>query len=240
MTKKVVVFGNAELSVMNCFYLTNDSPFEVVGFTTDEAYITEDKLCGMPVVPFEQVETIYPPAEYQMSILLGFRDVNRLRAEKYSQGKAKGYQLISYISSKATVWPGVEIGENSYIYETSVVQPFAKIGNNVVVSSGSLIAHHSSVRDHCFISAGATILGGVVVEPYCVVGANTTILDRVNVAEEGIIGSGSLITTDTTKKGVYLSKPAQLISRPSNEFSQLLTWSTSLKRSTLGQEHPDK
>ncbi len=230
MTNKVIVFGTRELSLMNYFYLTHDSPLEVVAFTTDGAYIEEDTVCGLPVVPFEQVETIYPPTEHQMSILLGYRDVNRLRAQKYSQAKAKGYQLVSYISSKAIVWPGVEIGDNCYIYENAIVQPFVTIGNNVVVSVDGLIGHHSQVKDHCFVAARATILGCSTVEPYCLLGTNATVVDGITIARECIIGAGSIITSDTRERGVYISKPAELLSKPSNELGRLLTWSRDVKR----------
>jgi sugar O-acyltransferase (sialic acid O-acetyltransferase NeuD family) len=230
MIDKVIVFGTRELSVMNHFYLTNDSPYKVVAFTVDEDYLTEDTLCGLPVVPFEEIEKLYPPTGHQMSILLGYRDVNRLRAQKYNQGKAKGYKLINYVSSKSIIWPGVELGDNCYIYESTIVQPFSAIGNNVVLSAGAIVGHHSHVKDHCFVSAKSTILGCVVVEPYCVLGANTTLTDSITIAQDCFIGAGSIITTDTPARGVYVTKRAELLSKPSNELAPLLTWSRDLKR----------
>jgi sugar O-acyltransferase (sialic acid O-acetyltransferase NeuD family) len=230
MTDKVVVFGNSELAAINSFYLTHDSPYRVVGFTTDAAYVKEDHFRGLPVVPFEQVESIFPPSAHRMSILLGFRDVNRLRSKKYVEAIGKGFELISYISSKAIIWPGVEIGDNCHIHEGAVVQPFAKIGSDVVISAHGLVGHHSHIRDHCFLSAGSTILGGSVVEPYCVLGANATVLDGVTVARECIIGAGSLITKDTCERGVYMDKAAELLSKTSDEVGGLLTWSNDARR----------
>jgi len=40
-----------------------------------------------------------------MFLSISFVGINKLRAEKYDQAKAKGYQLINYVSSKATTWP---------------------------------------------------------------------------------------------------------------------------------------
>lgn len=227
---KVVVFGNAEVASLNYFYLSHDSPYEVAAFTVDRTYIKEDTLFGLPVVPFEEVESICPPGEYKMTVNLGFRKVNRFRAEKYSQAKAKGYELISYVSSKAITWPDLVIGENCVISEAVVVQPHAKIGNNVMISSGTIVGHHSVIQDHCFIATRAVLLGKVTVEPFCVLGANCTIKDSITIRRECIIGAGSYISKDTREKGVYITKPAELMPRSSGELSRLLTWAEDVRR----------
>jgi sugar O-acyltransferase (sialic acid O-acetyltransferase NeuD family) len=221
--EKVVLFGNAGVAKMNHFYLSHDSPYEVAAFTVDREYVKEDTLLGLPVVPFEDVESILPPSEYKMAVPLGFRKVNRFRAEKYSQAKAKGYELISYVSSRASTWPGLVVGDNCFIYENSAIGPFAAIGNNVIIAGGK-VGHHSIIEDHCFLAAYAVVLGGVIVGPYCVLGANSTIKDRITVARECIIGAGALITKDTIERGVYVSEPAELVPKRSDELSTWLTW----------------
>lgn len=221
---KVVVFGNAEVASMCYFYLSHDSPYEVAAFTVDREYIKEDILLGLPVVPFEDVEFICPPGEYKMSVALGFRRVNRFRAEKYSQAKTKGYELISHVSSKAVTWPGLVIGDNCYIQENSTIMPFAKIGNDVMIGAGCVIGHHSVIKDHCFLASGVVVLGSVTIEPYCVLAANSTIKDGVTIARECIIGAGATIAKSTRERGVYIDQPAELLPKPSDVLSQWLTW----------------
>ena len=230
MSNKVLVFGNQELAQMNYFYLTHDSPFEVVAFTVDQAYLKEETLCGLPVVPFEKVELIYPPTKYKMAVFLGFRDVNRFREKKYTQAKAKGYETVSYVSSKAITWPDIVVGENSMISEAAVVQPNAKIGDNVIISSGTLVGHHSKIQDHCFIAARTVLLGNVTVEPFCILGANCTIKHGITIRRECIIGSGSYISEDTQEKGVYITDPAKLMPKSSDKLSRLLTWAEDVRR----------
>lgn len=224
--ERVIVFGNGQPAEMNCFYLTHDSRYEVAAFTVDRAYIKESSLFGLPVVPFESIESIYPPDEYKMSLLISYRNMNRLKVEKYDQAKAKGYELVSYISSRASTWPGLVLGDNCFIYDNSVICPFAEIGNNVFIGPGSLISHHCVIKDHCFIGPNAVILGSTTVEPYCVIGANSTIRDGgVVIARECIIGTGVSIIKDTRERGVYINKPAELLGKPSNELGAWLTWS---------------
>ncbi len=220
---KVVIFGTTEMAMLSHYYLTHDSPHEVVAFTVDRNFIKEEMLCGLPIVPFEDIEIIYPPDDYKMLIAIQFNRVNRTRAEKYSQAKGKGYGLISYISSKANTWPGLVAGDNCVIADGSVVNPFVEIGNNVTIA-GSFIGHHSIIKDHCFLAAHAVVLGGTIIEPYCFIGANATIRHGAHIARECIIGAGVFINKNTRERSVYVGKPPELLLKQSNELAGWLTW----------------
>lgn len=218
---KVVLFGNGQVASLAYFYLTHDSPSEVAAFTVDRKYIEEKTLFGLPIVPFEDIENIYPPDKYKMHISISYKNVNRLRAEKYYQAKEKGYQLISYVSSKATTWPGLIIGENCMIMESNIIQPFAEIGNNVTMGCGNHIGHHSVIKDHCFLASHVSVSGYVTVESYCFLGVNSAIRDGIIIASECVIGAGTVILKSTEERGVYISKRAELSPIPSNKLSKM-------------------
>lgn len=220
--EKVVIFGTSAAAILSHFSLTHDSPYEVVAFTVDRSYIKEPTLCGLPVVPFEDLQTLYPPGEYRMHVAIFASKVNKTRAQKYQQAKDKGYQLVSYVSSKAILAPGVEVGDNCFIGEGAICRPFLKIGNNVFILPGAAIGHHSVIQDHCFISARAVVLGAVTVETYSVLGANSTILDGVTVARECVVGAGCVINENTQAKGVYRVNPPTLLPLPSDKLAGIL------------------
>lgn len=221
---KVIVFGNSVFAEHVYFLLTHDSPHEVVAFTVDSKYIIKDKLFGLPVVPFENVESVFSPSEHNMTVAISFQRVNRLREEKYFQAKAKGYHLISYISSKATSFPGLVAGDNCIILENSIIGPFVEVGNDVFIGSGAIIGHHTVIKNHSFISPGAVILGGVTVGEYCLIGANATVKEDVEIAKECIVGSGVSINRNTQEKGVYINPPPELLPKRSDELRTWLTW----------------
>lgn len=222
--EKVIVFGNSVFAEHIYFLLTHDSKYDVVAFTVDRKYITDETLLGLPVVPFETVDASYPPQDHKMTVAISFQKINRLREEKYCQAKNKGYQLITYTSSKATSYPGLTPGENCIILENAIVGPYVEIGNNVFIGSGAIIGHHTVLRDHCFISPGAVILGGVTVEEYCLVGANATVKEEVTIARECLIGSGVSITKDTLERGVYINPPPELYPKRSDQLRTWLMW----------------
>lgn len=221
---KIVIFGATDAALLYHFYLTHDSPHEVVAFTVDRNFIKEATLCGLPVVPFEDIESTYPPSDYKMLVAIFYGRVNRTRAEKYAQTKAKGYELVSYVSSKAVTWPGLVVGDNCFIGENCSIGPFVQIGNNVSISAGSVVGHDSVIKDHCFIAAHTVMSGCVTIEPYCFLGGNSTINNDVTIARECIIGAGVAINKSTQERGVYVGTPAELLPKPSNVLGQWLTW----------------
>ena len=217
---EIVIFGTGDIGQIAHFYLTKDSPHRPVAFTVDAAYIKEDTFCDLPVVPFEELERRFPPAQFKMFAALSYSHMNAIRAEKFEAGKRKGYEFISYISSRATYW-GTPIGENCFIFEDNTIQPFTTIGNNVTLWSGNHIGHHSTIGDHCFISSHVVISGGVVVEPYCFFGVNSTIRDHVTIGRRCVVGMGAMVTKSCEPDGVYTGAPAVRRQAPSGDLKKI-------------------
>lgn len=215
---KVVIFGLGEFASVASLYLEKDSPYEVVAFTVHEKYIQGPEWLGKRVVPFERIEELYPPDQYAMFVAIGFKRVNKARAEVYDLCKGKGYELITYVNSKATHWGEIEVGDNCFIFEHNVIQPYVKIGNNCIIWSGNHIGHHAQIEDHCFITSHVVISGSAKIGPYCFIGVNATLRDRVTIAPECVIGAGAIILKDTQEKGVYAVKSTEVAAFPSTKL----------------------
>jgi len=218
---KVIVFGDSHWASLAHFYLKHDSPHEVVAFTVDGSRLKTPCLFGLPVVPFEEVQALYPPEEFRMFLPISFKRMNHLRSERYEQAKGFGYRLISYVSSKATTWPGFSCGDNCFIFEDNTIQPFVEIGNDVVMWSGNHIGHHSVIKDHVTITSHVVISGACTIEPYCFIGVNATIRDETIVARETLVGAGVLILEDTAEFDVYKAKAAEPAGFRSDELRSI-------------------
>ena len=215
--KKVVIFGTGDIGELAHYYFTHDSNYSIAAFTADGAFIKETGFLGLPLVPFETITEVYPPAKYDMFVALSYRDVNKVRAQKYNEAKKKGYKLVSYICSRSVYWDDLQVGDNCFIFENQTIQPFVKIGNNVTIWSGNHIGHSSVIGDHVFITSHVVISGHVTIGAYSFLGVNATIRDGINIAEECVIGAGATIIKDTVAKGVYIGKAAELYSGESSK-----------------------
>jgi sugar O-acyltransferase (sialic acid O-acetyltransferase NeuD family) len=205
---KVVIFGNSHWASLAHLYLRHDSPHEVAAFTVDREFLKDRTFEGKPVVPFEEVEVHYPPPDFSMFLPISFKQMGHLRAEKYKKAKQKGYSLISYVSSKASVFPGFECGDNCFILEDNTIQPFVKIGNDVVLWSGNHIGHHTVIKDHVTITSQVVVSGVCTIESFCFLGVNATVRDETVIAPETLVGAGVVMLKDTNPYEVYKATPA--------------------------------
>jgi sugar O-acyltransferase (sialic acid O-acetyltransferase NeuD family) len=216
---KVIIFGVQDFAQLAHFYLTHDSAHEVVAFSVNEEYLPADGMfCGLPVVPFERVEDLHPPSEARFFAPMSPKKMNRLRESVYNQIRAKGYEMISYVSSRATVFSGVPIGDNCFILEDNTIQPFSAIGNDVVLWSGNHIGHHSVIGDHVSFTSHVVLSGHCTVEPFSFLGVNATVRDGVRIAEGSLIAMATAVQNDTEPWGVYRGNPARKSDVPSHQL----------------------
>jgi sugar O-acyltransferase (sialic acid O-acetyltransferase NeuD family) len=208
---KIIVFGVLDTAELAHYYLTHDSDHEVVAFTINRQYLEQESFKGLPVVAFEDVENVFPPSEYQFFAPMTGRNMNRNREAIYNHAKAKGYQFISYISSRATIFDKSVIGENCFILEDNTIQPFTTVGNNVIMWSGNHIGHHGQIKDHVFFTSHVVLSGHCVVESYSFFGVNCTIRDYTAIAQGTLVGMASAITKETEEWGIYIGNPAKKV-----------------------------
>jgi len=206
-----VLIGAGEFAQIACEYFQHDSDYDVVAFSVEREYIAQPTLADRPVVAYEALEQLYPPAQADVFVAIPASGLNRLRTRFYEDAKRKGYRFATYISSRAFVWRNAEIGENSFIFENNVIQPFVHIGDNCVLWSGNHVGHRTVVHDNAFIASHAVISGYCEIGESSFVGVNTTFNDRVKIAQDCVIGSGALVVRDTEPGRVYVGSPARAL-----------------------------
>lgn len=218
---KVVIFGAGKIAQVAAHYFANDSDHEVVAFCCDRAFVTGDSCFGKPLIAFDEVAAKYPPSGFQMFVALGYHDLNRFRAARFEEAKAKGYRLVSFVSSRAGFAGELKHGENCFVLENQVIQPFVTLGNNVFVWNGTLIGHHSRIGDHCWLTSSAAIGSDVELGSHCFLGMNATIGHGVRVGARCLFGAGVLITRDAAEGGVYAVRDSERHRLSSQDFLRL-------------------
>lgn len=208
--RKLVIIGAGETALIAYEYFTYDSNYEVVAFAVSKQYLVEDSLNGLPIIPFEELERKYSPESFDAFVAISSGCLNRNRKKIYLEAKAKGFNLASYISTRAFVWRNVKIGENCFIFEDNTIQPYVEIGNNVVLWSGNHIGHNTKIMDHCFISSHCVISGFCEIGCHSFLGVNSTIENNVKIAKDNFIGAGALIQKNTKEKELYQVKQTEL------------------------------
>lgn len=175
------------------------------------------ELGGLPIVAFEDVTELYPPAAHAMFVAIGYSSLNRNRARICGEARARGYKLVSYVSSTATCWDETQIGDNCFISDDNTIQPFVTIGHGVVLWLANRIAHHAVLGDYCYLTTQVVVSGYTQVGPYSFLGANATLRDGITIGRANVLGAGSLIMHSTRDNEVYVGSRTALSDLPSDE-----------------------
>lgn len=207
---KIIIFGVQDFASLAHFYLTNDSEHEVACFSVHEKYRSGcNTFEGLPLIAFENIEERFPPEEFKFFAPMSHSRMNKAREAVFRQISAKGYDCISYISSRATIYHKEAIGPNCFILEDNTIQPFTTIGENVVLWSGNHIGHHSRICDHVFLTSHVVLSGHCTVEPFTFIGVNAAVRDGLRIREGSMIGMSACVTQDTQAWRIYTGIPAR-------------------------------
>ena len=216
--KKLIIVGDSAFAEIAKEYFDEDSPYRVVGFSVEQAFLRMNTLHGVPVVSFETVDTFFPPDEHSVYVAATYTQFNRLRTRLAADAKAKGYSLASYVSSRAFVWKNVKLGEHVFIFEDNTVQPCVTIGTNVILWSGNHIGHHSIIRDNAFISSHVVISGFCDIGENSFLGVNATVANNVTIARDNWIGPNITITKNTEPNTLFKAEQPQPAKVSSTRF----------------------
>ena len=204
--KPVIIFGIGDVAEIVDFYFREDNAYNVAAFATSTNHYAQSGIrewLGRPVVSFDEVEKKYPPENYDMFVAVGYRDLNQFRAQIIKQAKDKGYDLVSYICSKATHWHDSVIGQNVLILENTLIQPFVTLQDGVFIGRGNSIGHHSLISSGAFIANHVVLCGQNKIGERSFIGSNATISDGINIAEDNMVGAHGFIKTHTKPGDVF-------------------------------------
>jgi sugar O-acyltransferase (sialic acid O-acetyltransferase NeuD family) len=214
----VIIFGIQDYAELAHYYLEHDTQHKVAAFCVSREYIPEGgHFKGLPVVAFEDVEQTRPAQDFSFFAPMSPKHMNRDRERIFNDIHAKGYRMISYVSSKATVFDN-EIGENCFILEDNTLQPFTRIGDNVVLWSGNHIGHHGRIGDHVTMTSHVVMSGHCDIGAYSFLGVNATLRDGLKIGEGTFVAMASAVMKHTEPWSVYKGNPAAKLAMPSTDL----------------------
>jgi sugar O-acyltransferase (sialic acid O-acetyltransferase NeuD family) len=219
--KQIVLFGTGKIAEVLLYCFRHHSDCEVVACTANRSFLSGGAWQGLPVIAFEEVEQRYPPEQYAMFVAVGYQELNKLRARKYAEAKAKGYTLVSYVHPESGLPKDCEYGDNCFIMNNVMIHPRVRLGNDVFIWSGAMIGHHSAIGDHCWLTSCANISGVVTVGRSCFFAVNATVGHNLVIGDECFIGANALVTKCTENRQVFLAESTKPFRLDSHQFLRM-------------------
>lgn len=208
----VVIHGTGKLGQMVFHLLRRSEEHRVVAFTANQEYCVDKQLLGVPLVPFYQIEEIFPPEKVGMLSVLGGLGGWAARKELYERAVAKGYRHLNYVHPSAVVQGKQTWGDNNIVFPFTTIGFDGRMGNNNVLREKVYLGHDFVLGDHTFLGVGATVGGGARMGSGCYVAMSTTITNDVSVGAGAFVGIGSLLLRDAEPEAKYFGHPAKKVS----------------------------
>lgn len=218
MKRKIIIIGLSNNAKLAAYYFRNDSIYDPVAFVVDAEYKTSDVFYDLPVYTFSSVLDDFPPTEFLAFVAVGYGKMNQVREMLYNRTKSMGYQLVNYISSKATILTEEIMGDNNLILENNTIQPFVQIGSNNVFWSGNHIGHDVKIGDHNFISSHVVVSGFTVIGNNCFLGVNATLRDSITIAHQTLVAAGAVVLHNTSAEDVCLPPKGSVLPKMSSKL----------------------
>ena len=207
--KPIIIYGTGAVGKDVRRELTCGNSGTPVAFSVDGDHITDSKLLGLPVIPHENIYSIYPPEDFRLIIAVGYGDRGKFRIKRYQEAIELGYDLATCVSKWAITWESFRIGAGSILCAASTLCPSSTIGKNVFVAPCCTIPHDTVISDHAFLSAGVSLSGGITVESGAFIGTGAVVRNGVTIGRNSIVGAGAVILENVEPDSVYMAAPAE-------------------------------
>ncbi len=215
---KTIIYGNGSIARLLFSYARHS--LDIAGFTVDAAFIEEgaSKFCGLDLVPYAEVETVFPTEYYQMIVAVGFVEMNAVRELILEDARAKGYSLASYIHESVIRHDDVSLGNNNIILDHVSIHPGCKIAEGVFISSNVNIGHDCRIDTYNWINSGVSIAGGCQLGKNGFWGVNACSAHGLNIGANNFIAGNTLINKNSADNDVYFSEAGQKFRLGSKAF----------------------
>ena len=218
----VVLFGTGMVADVISVYLEKYSNLTIKAYTVDREYVPgSGEFRGKPAVPWDEIDTHFPPGSLPLLGPLTYKGLNSVRRDRYLEGKQKGYAFASFIHPDSHIDTDL-IGEHVIILERNIIQPFAAVGNNVIIWSGNHIGHHVSVGDHCFIASQVGIAGATSIGPECYLGGQAGIVHGITIGARCALLNAAVIKANLPDESVAVGHAAEIKPFKSKRIAHLL------------------
>lgn len=218
--QQLVIYGNGHMARMLAEIVS--TRFEIVAFAMEQRLIERPTFCGLPMIPFEDVEHYYDPSHHQMLVAVGYTGMNLIRLERCIEARAKGYTLANYVDSTARLYPSTELGDNNIILEYAVIHPWSHLGDANFLSSHVNLGHGTTVSNGCWLNAGVTIGGETRIGDRSVFGMNASAAHGIEVAPKTFLAANAFLAKNSSEGDVFLTEQAVRHRLKSETFLKLM------------------
>ena len=220
MKKLIIVGASATAEVMG-EYFQHEAGRTIAAYAVERPFLDGDTFRDRPVVPLDTLTESFDPSTHAVFVAISYGQLNKLRERLLREVILMGYEVISFVSQRATIAPSATLGRHLFVFEQNNVQPFVSVEDNVVLWSGNHIGHHSTIGPNCFIASHVVVSGFCQIGANCFIGVNATIANNIEIGEDCWIGPGATVTKNLSPRTMIKGTNAEVSRVDTHRFFRI-------------------
>lgn len=213
--KKKLIFGCSALARRLFHYLKNEG-YTTTAFVVDDNYCDKGQYCGIPLVPYSQMEELFPGTEHETYVAIGYTDMNAGRKKVMERLLTLGYTLPNYVH-RSVICDGVTMGVGNLLFPGAVLDMDVQIGDGNIFFPGALISHDTQVGSYNFFAPRAALAGDIIVGNQNFFGINCSVKNRVRIGDHCLIGAAAYAAGDLKDGSVLVPPRSTLLEKDSRD-----------------------
>ena len=209
--KEVLLFSTNELAQRLNYYIDNGdsvTPMTAKGFILDDAYYKETELDGKEIFRYSDAKEKFA-GKIPVIVCIGYSNMNENRKIVFNRLLADGWNIESYISSRATL-ESKDMGIGNIFIGKSALGFKSRIGNGNIFDGGGF-NHHSVMGDFNFLTGNVAFGGNVKMGSCCFIGMNSTIKNGITIHDKTLVSAGCYLNKSTKKAGLCYAAPRAIL-----------------------------
>lgn len=140
-----------------------------------------------------------------------FVAIGNCRVREKVQSRLFGFNIVSLISSTASIHKSVKIGDGVLIVGNSCINIDSVIEDGVIINTNSSVDHDSHISSFAHICPGVSLAGEVTVGHSSWIGIGSSVIQQISIGSDVKVGAGSTITQSIPSNVTVVGSPGRIV-----------------------------
>ena len=189
-------------------------------FVLDDIYCNCDRFCGIPLVPYSRISELFPAADYEAYVAIGYSEMNEVRKNITERLLSDGYSLPNYIHP-SVINDSAIIGIGNLIFAGSIIDLHTQIGNGNIFYPGVMVSHDVKIGNYNFFASRSVLAGNIIIKNQCFFGLNCSVKNGIKIGDSCLAGASAYVSRNL-KDGDVLLPPKSILLEKENGSKEMI------------------
>jgi len=136
-----------------------------------------------------------------------------IREKVQSRLVASGFNIISLISSTASIHKSVKVGDGVLVVGNACINIDSVIEDGVIINTNASVDHDCFISSFAHVCPGVSLAGEVTVGHASWVGIGSAVIQQIKIGSDVKVGAGSAIIENVPSDVTVVGSPGRIVKK---------------------------